>query len=581
MRIYSIKRFLGLLALYAVLFVGIFVLQFKTESVVNRSYGEKKDLKVSLAHTQGSGDEMKLKNQFQINYKGIMLLGNDASPVQVFNTANASVVHSLTLSSFNEEPDGVTLTFNDGSLIRFHTADQLIISAEPSAENDCLTLEYKISSDHKMEDFTSMRILFDHGNEFFALTAPALDKTRITLTTGNNTATFASYDPEKTFEFAAVAGIAQSNTVFSANIKQFRDSVVTRFVQASTSLASDPLTEQEVTAYVAEMAVRKTFTEGLNAVPDSFKNGNRRTYLSAPYFGHLADMDRTLVMKNEQLASMVNTAIASRNLDIFTIDGVADFILREKKKPIITTLLSMPTASDTPVPTVLQAAGILSTYTKLRASDKDLSANLEGAVQGCISVIGENCRIENGGVYVSQNGTELKPGQTVLVGLALLSYGSLSQNSDYVETGKLLISRPIETNSLSFQECAELYPLLVPENKFYPHAEILGYYDSESVWAWTCASQLSYQIGDGGVVSISMKFPVDESHFAIFKGIPNFTRIEIYKQRYRSAKDFEDYNVSGYVYDELTKNLYIKSKHKSESELVRLWCRPATNFSEK
>ena len=51
--------------------------------------------------------------------------------------------------------------------------------------------------------------------------------------------------------------------------------------------------------------------------------------------------------------------------------------------------------------------------------------------------------------------------------------------------------------------------------------------------------------------------------------------------RYRSAKDFEDYNVSGYVYDELTKNLYIKSKHKSESELVRLWCRPATNFSEK
>jgi hypothetical protein len=78
-----------------------------------------------------------------------------------------------------------------------------------------------------------------------------------------------------------------------------------------------------------------------------------------------------------------------------------------------------------------------------------------------------------------------------------------------------------------------------------------------------------------------MKFPVDESHFAIFKGIPNFTRIEIYKQRYRSAKDFEDYNVSGYVYDELTKNLYIKSKHKSESELVRLWCRPATNFSEK
>ena len=581
MRIYSIKRFLGLLALYAVLIVGIFVLQFKTESVVNRSYGENRDLKVSLAHTQGSGDEMKLKNQFQITYKGIMLSGNDSSPVQVFNTANPTVIHDLTLDSFREEADSVTLRFNDGSQIKFQTTDHLIISAEPSKENDCLTLEYKVSSDHKMEDFTSSRILLDRGNEFFALNAPALDKTRITLTTGNNTATFAAYDPEQKFEFAAVAGIAQSNSAFTSNIKQFRDSVVTRFVQAAISSASESLTEQEVTAYVAEMASRDSFTEGLNAVPDAFKNGNRRTYLSAPYFGHLSGMDRTLVMKNDQLTSMVGTAISTKNLDIFTIDGIADFILREKKKDGINALLSIASGPNAPIPTVQQATGIISVYTKLYANDKDLAKNLEGAAKNCISIIGENCRIFSGNLYVSQNGADLKPAQTVLTGLALISYGNISQNSDYIEAGKLLISRPITENSLTFQEAAELYPLLVPENKFYPHAEILGYYGFESVWAWTCALGVNYQIKDNGVVNINVRFPVDQSHYVIFKGIPGFSsRIEIQKQWWRTAKDFESYNASGYTYDESAKNLYLKSKHKSETELIRLWCKPATNFSE-
>ena len=580
MRIYSIKRFIGLLALYAVLFVGIFVLQFKSESVVNRSYGLNKDMKISLARTQGSGDEMKLKNQFQLTYKGIMFFGNSSSPVQVFNTADPSLVHSLALDSFQEDSDSVTLSFSDGSSVKFLVKDDLLISAEPSEENDCLTIEYKISSDHKMEDFSSSRILFDHGNEFFALSAPVLDKSRITLTSGNNTASFAIYDPEKKFEFAAVAGIAQPQSVFSTNIKQFRDSVVTRFVQASTSNA-ESLTEQEVTAYVAEMASRGLYSEGLNAIPDSLKSRNRNTYLSAPYFGHLSAMDRTLSMKSDQLGSMVQIAISSKNLDIFNIDGMIDYILREKKKPAIKNLLSMTSGPSAPVPTVTQAAGIIYTYVKVGAKDPELAKNLEDAVQQSLDVMAENCRIENGNLYISQNGADLSASQSIMTGIALLLYGNIMQNNDYMEAGKLLISRIISENKLSFQETAELYPHLVPDNKFYPHAEILGYYGDESVWAWTCASGLSYQIKEGGVVNINISFPQDQSHYLIFKGVPTFNSIiEIYKQRYRTARDFESYNVSGYTYDEATKNFYLKSRHRSATELVRLWCRPTTDFSE-
>lgn len=395
----------------------------------------------------------------------------------------------------------------------------------------------------------------------------------------NKKTTVTTFSPEKKFEYTMVTGIVQPEDLFSTSIKQFRESVITKFAQFATS-SSDSITEQEVMAYMAEMASRKTFTEGHNTVPRAFFNGNRRTYLSAPYFGNLVSMDRTLEMKNEQMVSMVNTAITSKNLDIFTINELSDFILREKKKPLITNLLSIVNTPDTPIPTVMQSAGILSTYAKIRVEDKELSEILVGVVQKCLLVIEENCRIEDRWIYVSQNGEDLKPSQTVQVGLALILYGNLSQNSNYLETGKLLISRPIEMNSLTFQECAELYPSLVPENKFYPHTEILGYYDNESIWAWTCASQLTYQINEDGIVDINIQFPVDESHYVIFKGIQNFTRIEIYKQRFRPSKDFEFYKSSGYVYDEISKTLYLKSRHKEETENIRIWCNSTTSFSK-
>ena len=47
---------------------------------------------------------------------------------------------------------------------------------------------------------------------------------------------------------------------------------------------------------------------------------------------------------------------------------------------------------------------------------------------------------------------------------------------------------------------------------------------------------------------------------------------------FRTDPRFEIYNSSGYVYQNANKSLLIKSRHKSKTELIRLFCDPVSNF---
>ncbi|MCR5763730.1 MAG: OmpA family protein, partial [Treponema sp.] len=111
------------------------------------------------------------------------------------------------------------------------------------------------------------------------------------------------------------------------------------------------------------------------------------------------------------------------------------------------------------------------------------------------------------------------------------------------------------------------------------HAELLGFYGVNPVWAWTCSSGISYKTAPDGVVSITLDFPLENSQYIIITGVPTFhSQIEIQKLRFRTDPKFETYNSSGYAYDEAKKTLFLKSRHKSKTELIRLFCDPASNF---
>ena len=46
--------------------------------------------------------------------------------------------------------------------------------------------------------------------------------------------------------------------------------------------------------------------------------------------------------------------------------------------------------------------------------------------------------------------------------------------------------------------------------------------------------------------------------------------LEIYGMKFRTDPRFESYNSSGYVYNARTKTLFLKYRHKAETEIIKL-----------
>ncbi len=580
MRKHPIRKFFGLTVLYAAIIVGIFILQFKTESVIQKTLGI---MRISLAQTQTENNEIELKNQFQVTFNGISFRADQKTPIIVSNSAEKSNSKNLTLVSWKEINDlSAEFMFDDGSSLTFEQLGTeanpaLKISALPSNGYDTLTLPWQ-SSGSKIKEETATRLLLSGKNSMYALNAPFLEKDRIVLSGPSALATYTFYDPAKHFEFKLAASLeGTEKSRYEENLKTLKSNLISKFEGTANSSQAASISEKEVIAYVAEMASQDRYNKALDMVPASFKQSNKRTYLSAPYFDNIINMDKTLDIKSQNYESMVQSAISNSNADIFTVEGIEEYILRQKKKESIKALLAIPSLAEKFEPTLLQADGIVGIYNYLYAKSPEIAALLESAIEDCKESIQKNISLEEGLLTVTDNDLPLSSTQAILLGQKLIELGSIQGNEACQATGRLLINQEMNKD-LPLSDLAAVYHSLT-KNSLYPHTEVLGYYGTEAVWSWTCASKMTYAMGPSSAVDLNIEFPLTYSHYVIIHGVPTFhANIIIQNLQFRSDPRFETYNSSGYVYNEGSRTLYLKSRHKSHVELIRLFCDPARNF---
>ena len=63
MRKHIVRKSLGLIVLYAVIIVGIFVIQFRSDSIIRKTI---RSMRVTLVEAESTDGSAALKNQFQI-----------------------------------------------------------------------------------------------------------------------------------------------------------------------------------------------------------------------------------------------------------------------------------------------------------------------------------------------------------------------------------------------------------------------------------------------------------------------------------------------------------------------------------
>lgn len=564
------RRAIILLAVYSIVIIGIFVLQFKNDSIISEKLGT---LHIVLLESAADDNSVSLKNKFTVSFNGITFSGNDEKSVRMM-TGNSSRAVSL-VSWEKTSPLSCILHFTQGVDIQFSVSDDtslafLNVRAKIPQNADFVVIPYSFSVGSAVTAISDSRIQVTNKKVSWELSASEIEDNMLVVSRKEPVASYVHIDKNRSFSFAMANGLdAASETAYINIIEDLKNNLISSFPQSLSD--TSPLSEQEAVSYVAVMAEKGRYNEAVDAVPQSFKKSTSRTYLSAPFFNNLSVTSESLFRQMQSYSDMIQAAAETGTYDVFTVKNLADYMCMHPGSSAIHKLLQSTAESELEGITVLQASGILSVYADLYEKNSELAAMLSGAAGKCISKIENSCSFDDSRITIAEKGTLLSVINAAGAGDALLRYGKITGNADYAAGGRLILHSYLkDSSSFDLRTLSELYPAVVHTNMYYPHYEIMAFDNGQAVWAWTCANNISYENDNAGAITLAIDFPLSYTHYVIISGIQQFKTIYIYNMAFRSDYRFETYNSSGYVYRQDRSTLLLKSRHRSEIETIRL-----------
>ena len=559
MSIRILKKALGLL---------IVVLQFRTDSSIIKKIG---NLQITLETQKSPSGEISYKNKVRVSYNGINFVCDDTNPAVIIKDGIQSPVQLKDVEQ--AEPLSITLNFTEDVKVTFELASEApdsslaILTDLPAGISD-FSIPYNYSSNMSIQKAEKDSLVLAGKRSLWELAGHAVGAGRFDFTSRNYVATYSVYDANQKFSFDSIVNESiASAEEFAKTVGQFKRNLIAAF-EANNVEAN--ITEQVAVSYIAAQAETGNYIRAVENVPDSVKKSKQRTYLSAPYFNTLEDMNENLEKALKDYELRITESAEKVNFDLFTVQKIADFIYLHPGQNTVLKLLKNAAEADPAALSIAQISGILRVYVDLENLSYAYASMLEPVLDACIERITEACRYEGNILTISENDTFLSVNQAVDTGIALLRYGKYCGDETLEKAGYAIVNSYLaENTSFDLRTLSNLYPIIAYNNVFYPHFEKISDADGNKIWAWTCARSIKYE-GNSDEATFTIDFPEGDTHYVILKGIPLFNTIYIYDMAFRTDPRFETYNSSGYVYKKSSETLLLKSRHKSQLEKVRL-----------
>lgn len=565
-----LRKAFTLLVVYAVLIIGIFILQFKNDSIISEKLG---NLHITLLESAQDDNSILLKNKFSVKFNGLNFSGTEDNPVRaMINGADRPIV----LKTWKKvSPLSCELSFSNGIALSFSVSDDtakayLSVEGTLPPEVSRVFVPYNFAVGTSVLLRTDSQIQVETKKNSWELNAPSIHRDYVVLAKTEKVASYSYFNRTHSFTFEdTVAFDGASEATYRNNVENLKQNLINSFAQIPSD--SQTVAEQEAVSFVAAMAEKGRYNEALDSVPQNFKRNALRTFLSAPYFDTLARVNEPLQAQLKNYGEMIARAAESSGLDIFNVRFIADYMCMHPGAGSVKKLLAAAAAAEISEKPLQQAIGILAVYNDLCDKNQELANILAPAAAKSVEKISSSCAVDENLITISENGIFLSVVQAVQAGDAILRYGETVKDSSLVAGGRLIVSSHLkESSSFDLKTLGELYPIVVHDNYFYPHFEILAFNNGKAVWAWTCAKNISYENDSQGSIVLNVDFPLSYTHYAIITGIERFQTIYIYDLAFRTDARFETYNSSGYVYQNDSNSLLLKSRHKNQIEQIRL-----------
>ena len=561
---HAFRKFFLLTIVYCAVILGIFMLQFRHERILNKNAGS---LRLTLYENAAPGQEAVLVNNFQVAYKGIVFSGDNRRSVTEI-AADGTRIPAV-LENYNIEDNVLDLTFKSGSKVSFTSVssgenETLLVTALLPDSVSQILLPCRAGSGFSIEKNENLQIsTLASKDTRYAFSSLLTEENELAIWNASAPVSYAVYKPktEITYQLLAASALAQES-VFQSNISQFKAG----FMQAMNSKDKSSASEKEIVAFISENELQGKFSSIINPLNNSI-NASHKTYLSVPYFGKLEAMNRTMVSYNNNLLYKAQQALSKNILSAFEIDHMLLLLYHKNRIDLASKLFELASLEENSSPTVLQSAGLLTAYCDSYQYSFPSMRKLEPAIDRLLKRIIENVKFEENILTLAGEYEDYSQADVCRLGMALMNYGKITKKDEYTQTGYLLVNSSLTVSPVQESAVyADLYPILA-QNAYYPHLILLAQNPSP-VTIWTTSPNVTLVSPEKNKLVLSIEFPVGESHYMIITGLHAFDKIQMYGLNYRSDKQFELYNSPGYIYDFESKTLYLKMRHKSEIEKV-------------
>ena len=603
------KHIVGRVVAYTVLYCsvifGIFVLQFTKGQTFYLTLGS---MAVTGRQERTEAGETVPLLPLHVVSNGLDLYISEQNPVYAVDAADTITSLRVLSYQFYETEARFSVHCSDDVVISFFSekrgeVDSLMVEAVLPEGIKRVLLPWKITQNAGIERADG-KIFVRSGKKQYTFTgsfgfdtdgentAAQLEGPHLVLEKTQPIASYKTYLPLEELDITTIPSMVQASAEsYTAALNTFSSAVIHTGTQA---LSSKQITEKTLTAYIAEMGQRGKFAGAMETAPAQTLARNLRTYLSNPFYDNVQETHVGLAAEDTKKRELYAALIADNSLEIFEQDGLIPFLTDRGSRRSIEGLFRMIGTLDAAQLDARQAAGVLAVWLDCTHYYPEQKALFEDLLPLCEKKITESLLLINEGLYLSNNGTYIDSAASLTSAQILMRYGAV-QASVWQSVARMLVTSLLRysgesaglpvgftvTGSKSKQlvitaddsgmlDAGMLYPLLKPDNSWYPHAQSLALQAEAGIWAWTCAQNIEVLENTSKTLVLRIHFPEGQSHYLTLHGIRSFYRIEMYGIPFRSDARFEMYNSSGYAYNAGSKILYLKMRHKNEYETIRL-----------
>jgi hypothetical protein len=601
MKLNTIQRSVLISLLYIGLFIGIVFLQFSKRERFSENSGA---ILVSGTYSDAQNPGKSFPAELNVSFHGFGFAFGQNLPVSAISSDGGKAI--ILPLSYLRTARSVSVAFERGVKLNFEASssgDGFTVSAQ-FEKPDLASIEfpYTLSNASFREDKDQNLSLKSRNVEYDLSfgSGAKIDSVRhvVALQESDNRLALAAIKaPVK------VAALPNSklpapldDKAFQAVVdgyldRSYRGLKESRFnaLQETWSYGPDParFTEQAFIALIAEAFKRGQFEDLSAKINALAKNkADRLSWKSDVYFGGIVRKTESLASLDAAESARIQKLIQAKDPAVFETPGLVVFAIDRAPQGVSQSLFSLASSIDEKALSLGQAVGYAACMAEAEAflpgATNPFKAHegiIESKIQASLS------RAEEG-YFLSQNGSDVQLETQVRAGAALIALGDLysevykgigqaltqaalarSDDSGMLPAALVLKDKRISSSSGSL--APETIYSTITDNPWYPREVSLYKQAGAGVWAWTCAPELKYEEKQGQGL-ITTRFPQNGAHYLTVFGIKPFSMIQIYDIPYSPDSEFESYNVSGYLYVWSTRTLYLKMKHKSEIESVRL-----------